>query len=464
MTEVGEGVIPTIIKLIFSKYLFAGVTEVRFNSGIDIYDVDSRGGENKIPATGSPHWGGRNPIPAVYVRQGGSGETKALKVKVKWNQKGCAGSATLEGRADRGTIEVKGTFTISGDTGETLVDCTFDKKPTVVRNYGDGLPFDWTVTSAGETASCIGGSPLKLFFVDKKPKPINWSYYKTHYLKVIDWATKWAERKSGSSNVRAAIWSKFSDGSKAKDPIGYAYWKTNNPIQDLKSVVLPSSPASSRGWSCRAIAHLFMECMALHGISVVEVMPQTPNTAHTFLVQNWHQRSTTFPNWPSRPNLYYGGSWISISTAPLNKKVSTSLKKGTLAAPCPKCGATIPANTLRCTRPKCTGKLADPGRIKVDMAKRPGVRAQGQNNAPLMFNNHWIVETEGRLYDTSYGMKHPNSISTYASNAIAGWLVDVKPDTYQTGFWLWVSTHSSNAFLCHKLSMHTLQRNNLAQN
>jgi hypothetical protein len=440
MTQIGEGIAPTIIKLLTDEWLFVGILEVTFNSGIKIFDLQAGGAEPELPAAGTPHWTETANYAAVYVRAGGTGETKELKVKVGWNQKKRDGSAKLKGESGDGSIVIEGDFNVSGERGEAEVSCTFTKKPATVANYGKGIAMSWTVTAGGETATAPGANNLKLFFVDAKPKPLNWSY-KRHYLKVIDWATTWAAGKAGETAVLAALWDKFSSGSAARVPhvTGLSYWKTNNPVQDLKKVIAPDTDAGVRGWSCRAIAHLFMECLALHGIRCVEIIPETPGGTYAFLVHNWTVAPSPLPNWEPSPDLYYAGSWIESDYPPLREAVSTSL-----------------------TKEKNTGPTTE--LLEIDMQKRPGVPAQGQHKAPLMFSNHWIVLVNGQLYDTSYGIRHPDNFVAYAATSLGGWLVGVKADTYTEGFWLWLTTKSSDAYQTRHISKHTLTRNAGASN
>jgi hypothetical protein len=441
MTQIGEGIFAEIIKYLSDEYLFTGVLEVTFDSGIQVFDLQAAGVEVEVPAAGTPHWTPGANFPAVYVRAGGTGETKALKVKVGWDQVGYDGSAKLKGESADGRIVIEGDFSISGATGDVVVDCQFTTKPTTVANYGAGAAFTWTVTAKGETFSAPGGNLLRLFFVDAKPKPHSWGYYKKHYLKVIDWATAWAAGAAGEPAVLAAIWSRFSDGTRARVPhaTGFAYWKTDNPVQDLKKVIAPDTDAGTRGWSCRAIAHLFMECLAVHGIRCAEVIPETPGGTRAFLVHNWNVAASPVPNWEVAPDLYYAGSWVPSSSPPLNTPTSTSLTKQPIAGP-----------------------STDP--LEIDMRKQPGVPAQGQRNAPLMFGNHWIVQVGGHLYDTSYGIRHPNDIVAYATASLGGWLIDVLSDTYTTGFLWWLTTHNSKAFRSRHISNHTLVRGAGASN
>ncbi|HSG81885.1 MAG TPA: hypothetical protein VLC48_06535, partial [Gemmatimonadota bacterium] len=273
-----------------------------------------------------------------------------------------------------------------------------------------------------------GGSPLKLYFLDQAPRPFGWGY-RRHYLTVIDWATDWAEGVSGSVNVFNALWSKFSDGTGAQIPhaSGFVYWKTGNPVQSLQNLVTPDGQARRRGMSCRAIAHMFMECLALHGMACVEVVPDRAPGTRAFLVENWDLDITPV-NWPANPTHYYCGSWVDIDRPPLYKSVSSSL------------GLTI------------------------DFRKQPGVPGQGQRKPPLAFGNHWIVQHGARLYDTSYGTDHANNINAYAISSLAGWLVHLLPDTYETGMLLWVRTRNSRAWVAEDITQRNLQRANGATN
>ncbi len=447
MAELGEGIAAAFKKWGRNKWLFVGIENVKFESGIDIYDVDAGGAEKLLPPGGTPHWGGGRVYPAVYVRSGGAGETNNLKVKVKWSQSGCDGAARLEGTSDDGKIVIGGNFNIAGAKGDAVVSCAFSQKPDVVANFGRGIGIKWKVDAAGETETAPGGSPLCLFFLDRAPRPVGWGYAR-HYLKVIDWATSWAKGKQGTAAVFNALWSKFSDGARARTShaTGFSYWKTNDPVQNLKDLIPPNSPVRKKGWSCRAIAHLFMECLALHGIRCMEVVPYTPGGATQFLVQNWNRRPTTIPNWAQDDTIYYGGSWIHSEKPPLNEPVKTSLKKQVIASGPVPLGGSPPIVTTN-----------EP--LEIDLKKMPGVPAQGQTLAPLGFENHWIVEVFGRLYDTSYGAEHANNINTYAQGALAGWLIGMLQDGYKGGLF-WLTTKSSYAWLCQELLMHTLQRAN----
>lgn len=440
MTQVGEGIVAAIVKLLSDEYLFAAIAEVTFASGIPIFGIEAGGAETELPAAGTPHWGTGVTYPAVYVREGGTGGTNTLTVKVEWSQKGRDGSAKLKGESVDGLIVIEGDFSISGERGDAVVNCSFTKRPTVVANYGRGIGFVWTVTAGGQTVDAPGASMLELFFVDAEPKPVGWSEYQNHYLRIIDWATAWAAGAAGEAAVFAALWGKFSNGTRARVPhvTGFSYWKTTSCAQNLINLLDPSFDAHSKGWSCRAIAHTFMACLSLHGIRCLEVIPNTAGGTRMFLVHNWQVDPSPTPNWENGPDLYYAGSWVDSSSSQHYDAVSSSL-----------------------TKYKLTGYTTEA--LSHDMRKVPGVPAQGQNLAPLGFINHWIVEVGGLLYDTSYGLRHPNSMTTYASNSLGGWLIDTLPDQYQGGF-LWLTTKTSRAFRTYHISRNTLVRHNGSSN
>src|SRR5688572_763547 len=121
MTQVGEGIAAAIIQFLFDEFLFVAVDSVTFDSGIKVFDVQAGGTEVELPPAGTPHWMATVSHPAVYVRQGGTGETKDLKVKVEWSQKKRDGSAKLKGVSSDGTTEIEGDFSISGDRGSAEV-------------------------------------------------------------------------------------------------------------------------------------------------------------------------------------------------------------------------------------------------------------------------------------------------------------------------------------------------------
>jgi hypothetical protein len=447
MTQVGEGIVAYIIQLLSDKYLFAGVESVTFDSGVKLYRIGVNQAEEEFPPAGTPHWTSTYSYAALYARQGGAGETKAVKVNVRWSQKGCDGSAKVRGESSDGQVVIEGSFSISGDRGSADVTCEFKKKPAVVTNYGRGLAFTWTVTASGETASAPGGTPLRLFFTDAHPKPVNWSgEYAGHYLRIADWATTWAAGKSGESAVLAALWDKFSDGTQARLPhvTGFSYWKTGAPAQGLKQLLDPmyrdpdgiyvGVGAQELGWSCRAIAHTFMECLALNGIKCEEVEPKRPSGTLTFLVHNWESTPTPV-NWA---DLYFAGVWVGSLWPPLNTAVP----------------ATITA--------------ASGSAYTIDMVKKPGVPAQGQPKAPLMFSNHWIVRVGGKLYDTSYGgAPHPDDPTAYGKASFGGWLVRTSPVPGGSIPSTWVNPSpgaSPAAWLAHEVSKHTVKFNNRGKN
>jgi hypothetical protein len=93
------------------------------------------------------------------------------------------------------------------------------------------------------------------------------------------------------------------------------------------------------------------------------------------------------------------------------------------------------------------------------------VPAQGQRKAPLGFENHWIVQVGGHLYDTSYGVRHPNSIVIYELTALAGWLIRTFSDQYtQPGPAGAMVTRSSYAWICHEITRHSLIREDWNRN
>lgn len=440
MTQLGEPVKVGVITSKPPKALAVAILSVTFKGIAKLYEVVKGGAENEVPAAGTPHWTSKGSHPALYVREGGTGETKDLVVQVQWSQEGHDGSAKLEGRTKDGGIVIAGDFSISGKRGKADVKCTFTKRPDKVANHGAGLSFRWNVTANGNAVGVSGGSPLKLYFVDAKPRPLNWGNYKAHYVKAVDWATRWAAGKAGEADVLAAIWGKFSDGKGAHVPhvTSFAYWKTNNPVQNLKELIQPDGGVHKRGWSCRAIAHTFMECLALNGIQCLEVVPETAAGTDMFLVKNWDVSASPLPNWSKEPDLYYAGTWIDSTSPPLNMPVATSLKQDL--------GGAKPGPVL-----------------KIDMRKRSGVPAQGQPLAPLGFSNHWIVLVGGKLYDTSYGAVHANSMAAYGKASLGGWLVGGIADT-KVASAPWLAKRASMAWEAHAQASHTLDHAHGASN
>jgi hypothetical protein len=432
--ELNDGAAPALAKRAKARFLTASIEEVTFQSGITLYDVDERGNESEVPSPGTPHWGAGTKLhPAVYVREGGTGETRDVKVKVAWSQKGFDGAAKLRGESTDGAIRVEGDLNVSGEKGGSTVTCSMAKKPAVVKNYGRSVGLRWRIEAGGSAHVVSGGSPVRLFFVDAKPKPVGWldDPYKAHYLRVVDWATAWAEGKHGSADVFKALWSRFSDGKGAMVPhaTGLSYWKTDDPVQNLKDVVKSGrADARRKGWSCRAIAHVFMESLAVNGIQSVEVIPAKPAGTALFLVKNWRKRATPIPNWPSQPDWYYGGSWVPSKRPPLSKGVPTSLG------------------------------------LVIDLQKEPGVPAQGQSEPPMGFANHWIVLAAGKLWDTSYGTESPNDIGQYAERGLAGWLIGALEDSYPLVGGGKKRTRKSRAWICHELSKHALLRLDRSRN
>lgn len=184
--------------------------------------------------------------------------------------------------------------------------------------------------------------------------------------------------------------------------------------------------------------------MALHGQQCLEVVPNTAPGTDLFLVQNWDVRAAPMPNWQQYPDVYYAGSWIHSSRPPLSIAVRTSLTRQVIAS-----GPVLPG------QPPVVLTTQTP--LAIDMQKRPGVPAQGQPAAPLGFGNHWIVQANGFLYDTSYGARHANDIDRYRNAAVAGWRVGALNDQYKGGF-LWLKTKQSLAWRTRKHANYSLVR------
>jgi hypothetical protein len=299
-----------------------------------------------------------------------------------------------------------------------------------VKSYFAGCNVVWELEANGNTHT-LPTTYLKLFFLDARPNPVSFADgYPRHFLGAVRWATEWADGKAGSVEVFRAIWAQFK-GPQVPHATGLAYWKTSWPAQNLSDVLRPGY-ADFYGWSCRGIAHLFMECLALHAIACVEVIPNAPMGLLLFLVKNW--RFLDSPVNPYLCGLHYGGSWVDIAVAPLQRLVeSTDPRIGTFTRDC---------------------------------LKLPGVPAQGQNQAPLGFRNHWIVLAQGQLHDTSYGGEHPNDIDTYARSSIDGWLVRTLNDTYKEVSGAGVKELACKAWLTvpHEGGLHRLIRIDGAKN
>ena len=136
--------------------------------------------------------------------------------------------------------------------------------------------------------------------------------------------------------------------------------------------------------------------------------------------------------------MLFRSTWIDSSSPPLNKPVATSLKQD------PGGGTPGPA-------------------LKIDMRKRSGVPAQGQPLAPLGFSNHWIVLVGGKLYDTSYGAVHADSMAAYGKASLGGWLVGGIADT-KVASAPWLAKRASMAWQAHAEPKHTLDRAHGASN
>src|SRR4051794_17565209 len=114
MTQVGEAVAVEVDSDANPKFVLLAIVEVTFDSGIEIYELDGAGDATLLPPSGTPHWSrAKGSHPAVYVREGGKGETKKVKVKVGWIQQGCDGSVKLEGKS--ADVCISGDFSISGE-------------------------------------------------------------------------------------------------------------------------------------------------------------------------------------------------------------------------------------------------------------------------------------------------------------------------------------------------------------
>lgn len=433
------------------KEILVSIEEIYCDPEDTLFDVN----HNQIPAAGVPHWKAGASHPAIYVREGSNGTKDSLRVKIKWvDNEQFTGQATLKGVSDPSLrIELEGTVDISGETGEKVVTCTFKKRPLEVRNLSSGVIMTWSITC--QTTHLTGGDQLKLFFVDAKPKPITWNDpYVNHYLKVVEWATTWAENKKTETPVFDALWSKFSDGTKARNPhvTGLVYWKTDNPAQNLNQVINPTFNAADKGWSCRGIAHTFMACLAVHGIRCREVEPN--GNGGGFLVHNWELRpGGPVPNWYSRPSNYYGGSWLGNWPKETQAPVISIYKE---LEPIRAQGPPTAAGAYP-TVPNPRQEL-----MEIDFKKKPGAIGQGQDSPPLTFGNHWIVAYQNKFYDTSYGMKHNTTvINDYGKAALAGWLIDRLPHetTVTQRVWLVFKKKKQakcKAFVCREYSYHSI--------
>lgn len=181
------------------------------------------------------------------------------------------------------------------------------------------------------------------------------------------------------------IWAEFADRDVRRvDGQRMIYWLTGNPTQELFRLL--ESPNGDG--SCKAWAELLAEIFGAQGVPGANVVQ----------IRTTHINQTAWGQLPDQqqgePGLMLVRSWNFVGN-------------GSAVAPiCPECSFLVSPPT-------------NPPEVS------PGTRepAQGNNNSPNNFFNHFIVRLNGLHYDPSYGNGPFSSLSGEEDSAFAGYAV-----------------------------------------
>ena len=217
-----------------------------------------------------------------------------------------------------------------------------------------------------------------------------------------------ANGQSTPDNIVAGIWSGFSDRNvSSKAGTRFKYWLSETPSQTL-----PSMLASTNGdSSCLAFSYLFQKAITVQGLSA-SILQLKPKDGDGFLVKNWAYGNNINAGENHTNDSTLAGDDISITPSAIYNWVCI-----------------IPGNNLSIDSTLGVDDVIKDGIFYgtsfpyvcgVDVMPRARILAQGNDNSPKSFLNHFIVKAYSKFYDPSYGGDVYTSELSHENAAIDG--------------------------------------------
>ncbi|MCK4983051.1 MAG: hypothetical protein KAS17_09020, partial [Victivallaceae bacterium] len=201
-----------------------------------------------------------------------------------------------------------------------------------------------------------------------------------------------ADGETTAAGVVADIWSEFSDRDvRSKSNMRFIYWLTSSPAQTLADMLKTTDGDSS----CLAFAQLLEATLEAQGLSA-SVIELTPVDGDVMLVKNWNYGN----------NINSGPNHTNDSTRSGDDLLVTN-PSATFNWTC-----ILPGNDLTIDSTRGGDDVIKDGifygtnfpyAYSYDVKSGSRIPAQGNNNSPGLFVNHFIIKAYNKFYDPSYG-------------------------------------------------------------
>lgn len=235
------------------------VTEIDFQSGIDIYDANS---DVRISADG-PEWRLSPPTsyPAAYVRAGGgTGLSRGLRIRAVTTP-ALSGAFFIKADGPPGSRLAIGEISVNFSNGVASdVSMQFTDLPDTVKRLSNiGLQWRCRLPSWSSFMD-INASAHTLYILDAPPFPLL-----RIYNEYLDFSCSWADGYSGSVDVFKKIWDNI-----AAQATGWKYYGPLDP-QNNKRASFAKDLITRHNGDCDSWADFMVGCCQVHRIDAGKV-------------------------------------------------------------------------------------------------------------------------------------------------------------------------------------------------
>ena len=369
--------------------LFVEVTEINFQSGIDIYDAAS---DTIIPATG-PEWQ-LAPLtnhPAAYVRNGGGSDlARVLRISAT-TVSGFSGTLSLKAVGPSGSNVEIGQVDIafSGGTASNIA-MQFTTLPNTVKRLNN-INLQWQYQHSSWSSFADANTSTHTFYILDAP-PLS---DVVPYIDLLDFSCNWADAQSGAANVFNRIWAEIRSQNTHPDPA--QRWTYYGPGDEDELARSTRDLIVTHNGDCTAWAHFMADCCRIHGIDAefIAIAPgiiELPETRYSGILVNNVTYGDVYNDGPPR---------ISWGYPPPRSEEDERSPLGVPRLRPPEPSLPIGVSSLN----------TDP----------PGIPGQGMDTPHMKsFGFHAVVRYVGTYYDPSYMVTWGSK--TAFRNALAGQL------------------------------------------
>jgi hypothetical protein len=387
----------TIVDMDLKEVSFSGTKYHMIKKDDNTIDFDApHWQDNSSPPDGDAEDTGDRKYPVAYTSSATGADSymkTAVKIEVTPAAAFTSGTKIKATNSDGYNFSDDGTLSgteLSFDSGQVQCDKKFDNEKV---GYLNPLELKWEVSrDGGAIWYDVAKSKNIVYVCWKEPTP------STLWETPLKIGCEKAKDKTTQPEIISETWGEFTDCVvKRVDNKQMTYWKNSPTNQSLQAMLAASDgDGSCIAWS--QLLHWCMESQGLGSVSQVWMVDEddsvNPN-ADGFLVKEWkfgkHIRTGT-------------DSVRDSAVVPDDQEVTPG-------------GADTP-----CILPGPNGKLDStpqgndteqdglyagtnyPYVVGLDARDQDGVEAQGYDNPPGAFEEHWVCKIDGDLYDPSYGL------------------------------------------------------------